>query len=668
MNRASDVFKDYGIIARQQAKGVGYRVKSVRVSVIAAAVALGGTALPCGGFQVTKGPHGDLYVPADAGRLTPKVLAVGGDVGRTLAARGAIVSVVKGGDVCRAAEHLSAWRTNDFTETIFIVGESSGAGVALTEGARLGRRKVAGVVSVSGRGFPASVSADMPDVLLVHQMFDEIAPVRQVKDFESRLRDAGSYVETDYCDAVRTNADERVWRFIAERFGKDALEVVGTVRAKSSREISGVSTVSVGFEGLDRHLFDPGPCYDRLAETGVKRARIQSGWCLCEPSRGVYDFTELDAVVSNLCVRGIEPWMMVGFGNTNWMGRCYTPAAVGCMPLYYGPECQAAWERFVAKLARRYGDRVRRWEVWNEPDIDCFWQPRTPSAADYARLVELTAGIIRREAPGAKVGGVCSTVFNDWTCAAVPLVAKDVDFWSVHAYGIVPEMARGEQRDPKGRTWDFAGQIAAVRALFAAAGRPDVEIWQGEAGFPSWFKADHWLMDGNREGYGCEEWQAKWLLRRYLTDRRAGCASTSFYACADICRSYSMATTTQAHPAEHGLLDSRRGYARKASHRAMSVYNATLAEARFVSSARIGSVIVDTYARGGEELIAYYRPDDLRLGNRAPRAWKEGDRVVPRDGVIVDLLSGRVYRRPDVLPLSDHPYLWHREAGKEMGK
>ena len=30
MNRASDVFKDYGIIARQQAKGVGHGVKAVR--------------------------------------------------------------------------------------------------------------------------------------------------------------------------------------------------------------------------------------------------------------------------------------------------------------------------------------------------------------------------------------------------------------------------------------------------------------------------------------------------------------------------------------------------------------------------------------------------------------------------------------------------------------
>ena len=131
-------------------------------------------------------------------------------------------------------------------------------------------------------------------------------------------------------------------------------------------------------------------------------------------------------------------------------------------------------------------------------------------------------------------------------------------------------------------------------------------------------------------------------------------------ATADICRVYSMAMTTQTHPAEHGLLDSRRGYVRKASHRAFSVYNATLAEARFVSSRKVGSVIVDSYEKDGEKMIVYYRPDDIRRGDTPPNIWKEGEQVVPREGVVVDLLTGRVYRRPDILPLHDHPYMWAR--------
>ena len=678
--------------------------------------------------RIESAPQGELYVPEKADRMTPKVLAIHGGgwraqdrssfrgVAEALAARGAIVYNIDyrltteapwpacGDDCLAAAEWLSAWRTNDFTETIFIVGGSSGGHLSLMTGLRLDRRKVAGVVSLSGiadaepdraahpdryelllkglddasaaRAFPtAYVSGDVPDILLTHYYFDAVVPIVSAKNFESKLRDAGAHVETYYYDLGRENEghaiwvkesdphrlypdiEDRVWRFIAERFGRDALKVVGAVKAKSSREISSASTVSIGFEGLDRHLFDPERCYDKLAETGVKRARIQSGWNLCEPSKGVYDFSELDAVVGNLTVRGIEPWMMVGFGNTNWMGRCYTPAAVGCMPLYYGPDCQAAWERFVAKLSARYAKDIRYWEIWNEPDIDSFWQPRKPSAADYAKLVKLTGGIIRRMAPGAKIGGVCSTVLNDWLREAVPLAAGDVDFWSIHAYGVLPERARGEQRDPNGSEWDFAGQVAAVRDLFVKAGRPSVEIWQAEAGFPSWFKANHWLLGQNREGLSCEEWQAKWLLRRFLSDRRAGCALSSFYAGADICRSYSMATTTQAHPAEHGLLDSRRGYVRKASHRAMSVYNATLSEATPVSTRKVGDVIVDEYERNGCRLVAYYRPDNL-MENRPASTWDAGEAELPGGGCLTDLLTGRIYARPKKLPLRDYPLLW----------
>lgn len=681
--------------------------------------------------RIEPAPQGDLYVPEKAGRLTPKVLAIHGGgwraqdrasfrgVAEALAARGAIVYNVDyrltteapwpacGDDCLAAAEWLSVWRTNDFTETIFTVGGSAGGHLSLMTGLRFDRRKVAGVISLSGiadagpdraahpdrydlllkgldgaasaRAFPtAYVARDLPDILLTHYYFDTVVPIVSAKNFESKLRDAGAFVETYYYDFGRENEghaiwvkgsnphrlypdiEDRVWRFIAERFGRDAFKVVGTVKARPSREISDASTVSVGFEGLDRHLFDPEPCYDKLAETGVRRARIQAGWNLCEPSRNVYDFSELDAVVSNLTVRGIEPWIMVGYGNTNWMEGCSTPTAVGCMPLYYGPDCQAAWERFVRALVWRYVGKVRCWEIWNEPDIPEFWQPRKPSPADYAALVKLTGGIIRREMPGAKIAGVCSSVLNNWTRKTVPLLAKDVDVWNVHAYCPVPELARGAQRDPNGVSWDFTGQIAAVRELFAEAGNPQVEIWQAEAGFPSWFKANHWLIGKNREGFGCEEWQAKWLLRRFLCDRRAGCASTSFYAGADICRSYSMATLTQAHPAEHGLLDSRRGYVRKASHRAMSVYNATLAEATFVSTRKVGEVIVDEYERNGRRLVAYYRPDNL-MENRPASTWDAGEAELPPGGCLTDLLTGRVYARPAKLPLRDYPMLWSEE-------
>ena len=42
------------------------------------------------------------------------------------------------------------------------------------------------------------------------------------------------------------------------------------------------SRVGIGFEKLDRDVFDPEKAYDKVAGIGVKKIRIQSGWARTE--------------------------------------------------------------------------------------------------------------------------------------------------------------------------------------------------------------------------------------------------------------------------------------------------------------------------------------------------------------------------------------------------
>ena len=146
------------------------------------------------------------------------------------------------------------------------------------------------------------------------------------------------------------------------------------------------SMLSIGFECLDRELFSPEKCYDLLGQSGVKWARVQTGWSRCEKIKGVIDFTWLDGIVDNLLMRGVKPWFNVGFGNPLYMDGVpeYNPTAVGCVPLYFGEECVEAWKRFVRELAEHFRGRVGFYEIWNESDITPFWVPETPDPAKLA--------------------------------------------------------------------------------------------------------------------------------------------------------------------------------------------------------------------------------------------------------------------------------------------
>ena len=97
------------------------------------------------------------------------------------------------------------------------------------------------------------------------------------------------------------------------------LQKIANVQPKRASDVKR-SRLGIGFEKLDRAVFDPEKAYDKLANIGVKWVRIQSGWARTEKEKGVYDFAWLDGIVDNLIARGLKPWMCV-FAVLARMGR-----------------------------------------------------------------------------------------------------------------------------------------------------------------------------------------------------------------------------------------------------------------------------------------------------------------------------------------------------------
>ena len=467
---------------------------------------------------------------------------------------------------------------------------------------------------------------------------------------------------------------------------------IGTLKFRAAKDLPETSSASIGFEGLDRKLFDPtDDVYDRLAACGVKRARVQTMWSRCETRKGEYDFSVLDDVIGNLLRRGIRPWFSVTFGNTLYMTGCRTQAAVGNVPLYYGDECRVAWLSFVRALARRYRGKVAEWEIWNEPNGADFWQPCGPDPKDYIELVKITGGVVREEIPDAKIGGTtASPGLRRWDREFFRQGgARYIDFWCFHAYGTHPETCRISPR------CDFVEAQLQARQLIDKCGGRHVAVWQGESGFPSWFHKNHWLFAKGicQEGWQSQANQAKWLLRRFVTDRRSGIAVSSFYQACDIVRRYSMATITRSHPAEHGVLNGWT-HEPKMSYRALGNYSALLADAKYDATVNVRvwpeeDADVKTIAAcfrlsDGRAACAYYAPFDF-CGSYTGKVYAARTdarltlpkTMAPKHPVLVDLLRGGVYDvkagtvRGEVveyadLPLVDYPVVLTDWNDKEI--
>ncbi len=283
---------------------------------------------------------------------------------------------------------------------------------------------------------------------------------------------------------------------------------VAVAAVVSGLAATGSGRLGVGMECLDRDLWKHGPAMPHLKELGITRVRLQSGWARTEKVKGQYDFAWLDQIVDDLEKIGVEPWISLSYGNPIYAVACdgeqsYTGQKMFPLNSAAGT---AAWQAYVRATVARYKDRVRVWEVWNEPDCIHFLKvpPGTTWAKEYARLARLTAETVRAVQPTARIA-VCTASGPDGReRSSVELFEQGVgafaDIYTFHAYRALPEGFSRQERDA------FYGAIRR----FA----PKIEFWRGEAGLSS-----------QKSGRGAlhhlplsEEMQARWMSRHLVRD------------------------------------------------------------------------------------------------------------------------------------------------------
>lgn len=184
---------------------------------------------------------------------------------------------------------------------------------------------------------------------------------------------------------------------------------------------------------------------DRVRAAGAGMVRVDLGWASLEQDgKGRWNrwyLDKVDHVVSAAQERGIE--VLFTFWETPcWASTAPAAKKQGCRGAWwergvqrYPPADARDYGEALAFMVARYGDRVRAWELWNEPNHSQYFVS-DDQAGEYAKLV-------RAAYPRAKAADPRSTILAgsladadfDFTADLLDRgVGGNFDAWSVHPY------------------------------------------------------------------------------------------------------------------------------------------------------------------------------------------------------------------------------------------
>ena len=304
----------------------------------------------------------------------------------------------------------------------------------------------------------------------------------------------------------------------------ERLKYIGKLPVFAAKDIP-FTRLGIGFEKLDRDVFDPEKAYDKVARIGVKKIRVQSGWARTEKTEGVYDFAWLDKIVDNLLARDMEPWICLCYGNPVYTDLAKPVfGAVGCPPIATEKEMNA-WLAYVKATVAHFAGRVSIFEIWNEPDCNYSWRhceneeiDHLRNADEYGVFALKTAIAIKEANESALAMGFALGHAQDLEYVNRALATglyKHLDLISFHCY--TPDELTRRDRAHK------------LRVLIDSYD-PKIGLVQGETGAQS-------RSDGNgaMKGFAwTREKQVKALLRGLICDMAEGVVFTSYFSTMDM--------------------------------------------------------------------------------------------------------------------------------------
>jgi len=127
-----------------------------------------------------------------------------------------------------------------------------------------------------------------------------------------------------------------------------------------------------------------------MQEAGIGWVRMDFLWSDLEPRCGEFDFIRHEDLVNRLEKASIKILATLTYSPA-WHRDAWNNA----------PD-PAVFSRWAQAMTRHFKNRIRHWEIWNEPDNPQFWQPQDGNRA-YVELLTQACAAIKQEDSSAIV-------------------------------------------------------------------------------------------------------------------------------------------------------------------------------------------------------------------------------------------------------------------------
>ncbi|MDI6758722.1 MAG: family 1 glycosylhydrolase [Candidatus Omnitrophota bacterium] len=232
-----------------------------------------------------------------------------------------------------------------------------------------------------------------------------------------------------------------------------------------------------------------------VKEIGAGRVRMDFLWSDIEPLPGIFEFEKYDNIVELLNKNNIGILGILNY-NVQWASKS---GKWNC------PPNDKLFISYCQNVVERYKDKIKYWEIWNEPDSSIYWEPQD-GLVSYCALLKKVYPAIKEIDPEIKVlnGGLSGgyrSVNRLYDCG----VKDYFDILNMHIFDtpLNPDAVKAVTSYPK-----LAHQVMVRNS------DKDKKIWITEIGcpgIPGNIETKNWWFGENPD----ELKQAKWLKQVY---------------------------------------------------------------------------------------------------------------------------------------------------------